>query len=310
MLTRRVLTAIPTPIRKPPRASRPPPPPPPPRRTEGPPPHLTVPDLKAGTAHVGMTSLITNVILAPLAHHHPSPGVAEHDATQHARQAHQTVPLPTMTPAPGHQPPLPNPPHAVVTATIITHHRRSTHSRSSSTRSSRRPSSRRTRSHRSRSHYRHSRYSHHRHFHHSHHGEVASTAPIPKKIRRAIERGGALPQTRPRGRSSTNTHPCQVDIQLTHRLTALQKLGVAASTRRTYQAGVRSYLTFCTGYGINPLPASELTLRYFCTELSATVSHATLKVYLAGVRLLHIEQFFPDPLRDVPLLHYLCTGIR
>ena len=112
------------------------------------------------------------------------------------------------------------------------------------------------------------------------------------------------------GRSPSNTHPCELNPLLTKRFTHLQKLGVATSTRRTYQAGVNSYLRFCIKHGIKPLPASQLTLQYFCTELSYSVSYATIRVYLAGIRLFHIENHFPDPTSDAPLLHYLCNGIH
>lgn len=67
---------------------------------------------------------------------------------------------------------------------------------------------------------------------------------------------------------------------------------------------------FCRKRGIPLLPASELTLRYFCTHLSKKVSYQTIKVYLAGIRLLHLEHGLLDPTRDAPLLTYLCTGIR
>ena len=85
---------------------------------------------------------------------------------------------------------------------------------------------------------------------------------------------------------------------------------MAASTRHTYQVGVTAYLEFCQKYAIEPLPASELTLRYFCTQLSRSVSYATIKVYHAGVRLFHIENHVADPTKEAPLLHYLCTAIR
>ena len=71
-----------------------------------------------------------------------------------------------------------------------------------------------------------------------------------------------------------------------------------------------AFKAFCVRYGISPLPASELTLRYFCAHLSRTVTYQTLKVYLAGIRLLHIEQGYPEPTANAHLLQYLCTGIR
>ena len=101
-------------------------------------------------------------------------------------------------------------------------------------------------------------------------------------------------------RRPSNTHPCQSDIRLTKRLSKLQALGVAASTRRTYKAGVKSYLFFCQKHDIAPLPASELTLRYFCTDLSQTLSPATTKVYLTRVRLFHIKNNFSDPTKEAP----------
>ena len=73
---------------------------------------------------------------------------------------------------------------------------------------------------------------------------------------------------------------------------------------------MRAYLNFCQKYTIEPLPASELTLRYFCTELSHSLSYPTIKVYLAGVRLFHIENHVADPTKEAPLLQYLCTAIR
>lgn len=85
---------------------------------------------------------------------------------------------------------------------------------------------------------------------------------------------------------------------------------MAESTRRTYQTGVTAYQRFCNRYGLSPLPASETTLRYFCAHLSSSTSYQTIMVYLAGVRLLHIENRFPDPTKEAPLLHYLCTAIR
>ena len=85
---------------------------------------------------------------------------------------------------------------------------------------------------------------------------------------------------------------------------------MATSTRRTYRSGISAFRTFCRERGIPLLPASELTLRYFCAHLSQSVTYATIKVYLAGIRLLHLEHGFTDPMKDRPLLDYLCSGIR
>ena len=37
---------------------------------------------------------------------------------------------------------------------------------------------------------------------------------------------------------------------------------------------------------------------------------ATIKMYLAGVRLFHIDNHVADPTKEAPLFHYLCTAIR
>ena len=85
--------------------------------------------------------------------------------------------------------------------------------------------------------------------------------------------------------------------------------GVAESTRRTYQSGLVAYTSFCSRFNINPLPATSLTLQYFCADKSQSISYQTLKVYLAAIRLMHIEHGLPDPTMDQTLL-LVCRGIR
>ena len=56
-------------------------------------------------------------------------------------------------------------------------------------------------------------------------------------------------------------------------------------------------------------PASPLTLRYFCCSLASQVSYKTIKVYLSGICLEHLERGLQDPTKD-ELLQLLCTGIK
>ena len=84
---------------------------------------------------------------------------------------------------------------------------------------------------------------------------------------------------------------------------------VAPSTRRTYKTKVCSYLLFCDQFTIPPFPASSLTLRYFCSYIASHVSHKTIKVYLSGIQLEHLERGHHDPTDD-KLLHLLCKGIK
>ena len=76
------------------------------------------------------------------------------------------------------------------------------------------------------------------------------------------------------------------------------RLGVAPSTRRTYQAGINRFTQFCTSYNLQPLPASPLTLRYLCAYLSPSVQHSTIKLYLTALRLFHVEHSYTDPTKD------------
>ena len=89
----------------------------------------------------------------------------------------------------------------------------------------------------------------------------------------------------------------------------MQLLGIAPSTRRTYQAGIARLSEFCTRFNLCPLPASPLTLRYFCAHLSTSVRHSTIKLYLSAIRFNHIQHEFKDPTQDV-LLHYVVKGIK
>ena len=45
--------------------------------------------------------------------------------------------------------------------------------------------------------------------------------------------------------------------------------------------------------------ASELTLRYYCVHAYGTLSHATIQVYLAGIRHGHLQLSYRDPLANV-----------
>ena len=67
--------------------------------------------------------------------------------------------------------------------------------------------------------------------------------------------------------------------------------------------------SFANQFNIQQFPATSLTLRYFCTSIAQRVSYKTIKVYLAGIRLEHLERGLHDPTDD-KLLQLLCTGIK
>ena len=54
----------------------------------------------------------------------------------------------------------------------------------------------------------------------------------------------------------------------------------------------------------------EWTLCLFATFLARTLQPSSIKVYLSGIRALHIEQGFPDPLVDCLRLQRVVHGIK
>ena len=62
--------------------------------------------------------------------------------------------------------------------------------------------------------------------------------------------------------------------------------GLAASTRKTYQAGIKKFATFCAKYNIvNPLPVSQSVLCLFISHLANLgLAYGTIKSVLRRVR--------------------------
>ena len=110
-------------------------------------------------------------------------------------------------------------------------------------------------------------------------------------------------------KSRSRQHPCLADPVLHRSLLQCHYSGVTPSPRQTYQAGLNAFIKFCTDFGIPPFPASSLTLEYFCVHSSQHVSYKTLKVYISGICLAHIEQGMADPTKST-LLHLVYRGIH
>ena len=79
-------------------------------------------------------------------------------------------------------------------------------------------------------------------------------------------------------------------------------LGLAPSTKRSYDAAARRFHNFCTKYNIvTPFPLAEHTLCCFAAHLADEgLSPQTAKTYLSAVRNLQLSLGLPDP-RDKPL---------
>ena len=72
--------------------------------------------------------------------------------------------------------------------------------------------------------------------------------------------------------------------------------GTADSTNATYGRRQRNFLSHCASEGVCPLPASELTLLNYCSDLlSAGLSHSTISGHLSAISHLHTINGFDDP---------------
>ena len=58
------------------------------------------------------------------------------------------------------------------------------------------------------------------------------------------------------------------------------------------------------------LSCDEWTLCLFATFLARFVHHLTIKVYLSGIRMLHVEQGFPDPVQNCLRLQWVVRRIK
>ena len=90
---------------------------------------------------------------------------------------------------------------------------------------------------------------------------------------------------------------------------------MAPSTRRSYASAQAKFISFCQQLGKlhpsgSPCPTDEWTLCLFVTFLARTLQHSSIKVYLSGIRALHIDQGFPDPLADCLRLQRVVRGIK
>jgi len=90
-------------------------------------------------------------------------------------------------------------------------------------------------------------------------------------------------------------------------MTQYLREALALSARATYNSAITYH---CHASDGSLLPASEDTLMLFSTFLAATLKPQSIKVYLYGVRNLHLEHGFPDPLPDALQLHHLLRGIK
>ena len=105
-------------------------------------------------------------------------------------------------------------------------------------------------------------------------------------------------------------------MDITSLQTALQgyyQKGLAKSTHKSYQAGQKRYLTFCSEVKRSAVPTTEETLLLFVTHLAQhELTHATIKVYLSAVRNLHVTAGLHNEFSAhlTPRLEMVLRGIK
>jgi hypothetical protein len=76
----------------------------------------------------------------------------------------------------------------------------------------------------------------------------------------------------------------------------LVNAGLKSSTMKTYATAQRSFVTFCETHGLCPVPSSDATLILYVAHLfSCGLKGSSIKVYLAGVRNLHVARGIDFP---------------
>ena len=98
--------------------------------------------------------------------------------------------------------------------------------------------------------------------------------------------------------------------QLDEEIQFLRSNHLAASTRRTYATHERSYRAFCELIGCDVVPATPVTIARYVAYLARTKCFSTIKQYTNIIRLLHLENGFPNPMENNYRLQTLFLGIR
>ncbi|CAG2243552.1 unnamed protein product [Mytilus edulis] len=141
---------------------------------------------------------------------------------------------------------------------------------------------------------------------------------ILKKIRKNIISDGEISKAGTKSRSDTHTLPSSssFDDGLTKQVEELWEASLCISTRKTYNSGFLCFKTFMAMTNqnhINSVPIiDEDCLIYFVTycKNSLKLAHATIKLYLAGIRHNYLRIGHPDPLSNCARLECILRGIK
>ena len=83
----------------------------------------------------------------------------------------------------------------------------------------------------------------------------------------------------------------------------------ASTTKKAYRSHLRSYLKFCTEYGVTSVPASQDNLIAYMAFLARSLSPNSIPGYMNIIRLLHLDAGFENPLAENWDLKMVYKGI-
>ncbi|VDI64285.1 Hypothetical predicted protein [Mytilus galloprovincialis] len=153
-------------------------------------------------------------------------------------------------------------------------------------------------------------------------GYSAETLPfvetISPQLRKNIISDGEISKAGTKSRSDTHTLPSSssFDDGLIKQVEELWEASLCISTRKTYNSGFLCFKTFMAmtnQHHINSVPIiDEDCLIYFVTycKNSLKLAHATIKLYLAGIRHNYLRIEHPDPLSNCARLECILRGIK
>src|SRR5688572_9813625 len=88
-------------------------------------------------------------------------------------------------------------------------------------------------------------------------------------------------------------------------------MGIAESTRSSYTSQQRNFVQFCKDHRVeNLIPTSEDLLCLWSAHLAKSIKHRSIKVYLSGIRSLHVDLGYSNPLFERPRLERILRGIK
>ena len=105
-------------------------------------------------------------------------------------------------------------------------------------------------------------------------------------------------------------HSLRAWMRLNTEKEELVQSSLAASTKRTYNTGVRQYRSFCAQFAFPPLPLREAIIENFATLLASRVGFKTIKVYLHGVQFFSHSRGLPERISSMVKLGYVLRGLR